>query len=75
MPLYLFNIENEASDIDSDGIKLRDGETARIEAVKFVGECLQSNPALVMNGRRFCVEVCTQSGARLLRIAVTMAEG
>ena len=50
MPHYFFDLDEEANSLDDGGINLLDDQTARVEALKFLGEHIQENPGVLDAG-------------------------
>lgn len=48
---YFFKLTNGVREVDLAGTELRDEDTARREAVRFAGELLKDDPALLDHGQ------------------------
>lgn len=62
---YFFNLAGAVYDPDGEGFELPTLSGARIEAVKFAGECLRDRPQVAWFGEEFRVEVTDSDGALL----------
>jgi len=69
MPRYFFDTENGSPFHDSDGVELADADEARLYAIRFAGQCVATDAALLAQGEDFRVEVRNDEG--LLLLAVT----
>ena len=72
MPRYHFHCVDGSRIPDYDGMSLPDLATARQEAVRFAGEVLQSEPALLWQKGQWRVEVTGEDGVLLFTL-VTLA--
>lgn len=69
MPRYFFDTEGGSNFHDEDGVALADADEARLYAIKFAGQCMADDAALLAQGQDFRVEVRDSDG--LLLFAVT----
>ena len=72
MPLFFFNTADGDRDRDVDGTELPDLAAARSEGIRFAGEALASEPALLRDGEGFRVEVLDADRTLLFTI-ITLA--
>ena len=47
---------------EDEGVDLQDADTARLQAIKFVGASLNDRPYLLSDTRELCVEVRDEQG-------------
>ena len=75
MPLYHFHTIANTRQPDTDGVDLPDDGAAQDLAVRYAGELLRDEPALVRDGRTCRVEVTTEGGSLIFTFtASTLAE-
>ena len=72
MARYFFHTRNGGLERDPDGVELATLEEARAVAVRYAGDVLCENQALLWDGTDFRVMV-TDEGNRLLFTVVTLA--
>ena len=72
MPLFFFNTADGGRDSDLRGTDLPDLAAARVEGIRFAGEALASEPALLRDGQGFRVEVLDGERTLLFTI-ITLA--
>lgn len=68
MPRFFFHTADGSRCQDTDGTELPDMKTARCEAIKFLGQVVQDNPAVLDEGDDFKVEVSDSGGVLLFVI-------
>jgi hypothetical protein len=68
MPRYYFHTADGAPDHDEVGTELADDNAARVEAVRYIGESLRSDPKLLWDGSEFRVEVTDENGDVLFTV-------
>lgn len=72
MQRFFFHTADGSRDRDDEGTVLADLASARIEAIKYAGECLANQPGLLWDTRDFRVEV-TDERDMLLFTVITLA--
>ena len=72
MKTYHFHCVDGARIPDEEGISLPNDQAAQLEAVRFSGEVLQSEPALIWEKGQWRVEVTDEDGM-LLWTVITLA--
>lgn len=70
MPRYFFATDGARRVEDDEGVDLQDADTARLEAVKFVGASLKDRPYLLSETRDLRVEVRDEQGEFVSLITV-----
>ena len=68
MPLFYFNTADGGRDSDLHGTDLSDLHAARVEGIRFAGEALANEPALLRDGEGFRVEVLDRERTLLFTI-------
>ena len=68
MKIYHFNCVDGARIPDTEGISLPDDQTAQVEAVRFAGEVLQSEPHMLWEKGQWRVEVTDAHGLLLFTV-------
>ena len=71
MARYFFNIVEDGHKVDAIGADYLDPEIARMEAVRFAGEILRSEPERVWKGAELRVEATDAWGTVLFTIVIT----
>lgn len=74
MRYFFHTIENGRRTFDVEGVELPDDDTARWQAAQFLSE-VAADSIPHDGGRRFGVEVRTESGSVLTAIGFTLDEG
>jgi len=70
MPKYFFKTHGAQNLNDDEGIDFPDADAARLEAVKFVGTCLNDRPYLLSESRDLRVELRDEDGEFVSMITV-----
>lgn len=70
MPLYFFNRADGHYEPDREGLELPDLETAREEAIVYLGETIKDRPGMLKKTGEFRVEVTAEDGTLLTTIIV-----
>ena len=74
MPRYHFNVHDAAERLDEEGVDLPDRASAKLEAIRLLGEILREDAAsLVANGGCW-LEVTNPAGVILLAVTVMVVE-
>lgn len=74
MPHYHFSSVDGERDIDAEGVELSGDHAARIYAIRYVGELLQSEPEILCDEGQWRVEVTDDDGhLRFTVIALALA--
>jgi hypothetical protein len=68
MPRFLFHVQKNTQDLDPDSVDLPDLASARIEAVRFMGEQLQFYPKELLKDEDWQVEVADDHGLILFTV-------
>ena len=71
MARYFFNVVEDDHTVDTVGADYLDQEIARMEAVRFAGEILRSEPERLWKGMELRVEATDQWGTLLFTILVS----
>jgi len=70
MPRYFFSTDGAGRVGDDEGVDLQDADTARLEAVKFVGASLKDRPYLLSETRDLRAQVSDEQGGFVSLITV-----
>ena len=68
MPRFYFDTADGSRDRDTVGTILKDQAEARVEAIKFAGEVMTSQPDVLWDGHDFRVEVSSEDQKLLFTI-------
>ena len=68
MPRYHFNVEDGTSLPDLDGTVMPDVATAKLAAVKMMGQMLTDDPATFWNGEEWHLDVTDEVGLTLFSL-------
>lgn len=74
MPRYFFSLEDHDSDIDGEGTELANPESARINAVMYLGEYLRDHPDMIWDGHRLAVLVEDENRNHVFQVQVESTE-
>ena len=74
MPRYFFHTLDGFLDLDQEGTELADDNAARLQAVRYIGELLQSDPNYIWDGHALRVNVTNETGKAVFTV-LTMAVG
>jgi hypothetical protein len=72
MKRYFFHTADGSRERDSDGMLLVSLDAARVQAIRFAGEVLSTEPEVLWDGKDFRIEV-TDDKDMLLFTVVTLA--
>jgi hypothetical protein len=72
MPRYFFNTQDGGADFDPEGIELQDLESAKLEAVRLLGQILIDKPHIVLPTPALTVWVTDASGQRVFQADVAV---
>lgn len=70
MPRYFFDLADHETSADQSGTELPDGDTARVEAVRFAGTYLSDHPELVWDGKEIRVIARDENKQAIMTIIV-----
>ena len=70
MPLYFFNRMDGKIEPDTEGSELADLDSARNEAIVFLGQSIKDYPGMLKNTGELRVEVTGEDGALLTTVIV-----
>jgi len=71
MARYYFNIVEDDHRVDTIGADYLDPQIARMEAVRFAGEMLRSEPERLWKGAEFRIEATDEWGTVLFTILIS----
>lgn len=71
MPRYFFNVMAGASSPDQEGFDLADVAEARFEASRLCGEMLRDDPAQLVEGQPWQMEVRDEEGDLAFTLSVS----
>ena len=71
MARYFFNIVEDGHKVDAIGADYLDAEIARMEAVRFAGEMLRSEPERIWKGAELRIEATDTWGTVLFTIVIS----
>ncbi|MGH1572779.1 DUF6894 family protein [Methylobacterium sp. P31] len=74
MPRFYFNIHDGESGLDTEGTELPDWQTARLEAIRLVGQILREDAQSVALGEDWHVEVTDHTGLILFQMTFQVIE-
>lgn len=71
MKRYYFNIRDGFREIDGEGSLFKTVDDAYSEAVKYAGELIQNEPALLNDGHDLCVDVVDEDDICLWTVKIS----